>query len=140
MLVQMDDKWILTDPFLVDTMGMLQRRASPPGLTAGEIPKIDAVLVSHMHPDHLSFGSLERIERKVKTLLVPQGGLAYIPRFAFDARELRTWRSFDDGGMRITAVPVKSPRRTIRNRLRVDEEELHRLCRRVPRPEGLLRR
>ncbi len=107
MLVQMDDKWILTDPFLVDTMGLVQRRVSPPGLRPRELPTIDAVLVSHLHPDHLSFGSLEAIQRKVRRLFVPQNGLVYVPDFPFDARELRTWHSFERDGMRITAVPVE---------------------------------
>jgi len=106
MLIQMDDKWILTDPFLVDTMGQIQRRVSPVGLDAKRLPALDAVLISHMHPDHLSLGSLERIERKVRRLFVPEGGLVYVTDFAFDARELRTWRSFEESGLRITAVPV----------------------------------
>lgn len=106
MLVQMDDKWILTDPFLVDRMTLFQRRLSGAGLKAEQMPAIDAVLVSHMHGDHLSLGSLGQIQRKVSRLFVPQGGLTYIPNFSFDARELRTWQSFESDGMRITAVPV----------------------------------
>jgi len=107
-LVQMGDKWILTDPFLVDTMGEIQRRVSPPGLEAACLPeKIDAVLVSHLHPDHLSYASLDLIEHKVKRLFVPRGGLAYVPDLAFDARELPAWTSFEEGGLRVTAVPVQ---------------------------------
>jgi L-ascorbate metabolism protein UlaG (beta-lactamase superfamily) len=106
-LVQMDDKWILTDPWLVDTMGQIQRRVSPPGIEAKLLPPCDAVVISHLHPDHLSYGSLERIEHKVKRLFVPEGGLAYVPDLAFDAKELRTWDAFDDDGLRITAVPVR---------------------------------
>jgi N-acyl-phosphatidylethanolamine-hydrolysing phospholipase D len=105
-LIQMDDKWILTDPFLVDTMGQVQRRVSPVGLDVDRLPALDAVLISHMHPDHLSLGSLELIEHRVRRLFVPQQGLVYVTDFAFDARELRTWHSFDDRGLRITAVPV----------------------------------
>lgn len=105
-LLQMDDKWILTDPFLVETMGQIQRRVSPVGLDADRLPAIDAVLISHVHPDHLSLGSLERIERRVRRLFAPEGGLVYVTDFSFDARELRTWRSFEDRGLRVTAVPV----------------------------------
>lgn len=106
MLVQMDDKWILTDPFLSDRMALVQGRLVGPGVAPGEMPAIDAVLISHMHPDHLSLSSLGRIQRKVSRLFVPQGGLVYVPNYSFDARELRTWQSFESGGMRITAVPV----------------------------------
>lgn len=106
MLVQMDDKWILTDPFLTKRMALVQGRLVEAGLTPEELPPIDTVLISHMHPDHLSLGSLGRIQRRVSRLFVPQGGLVYIPRYSFDSRELRTWESFESGGMRITAVPV----------------------------------
>jgi N-acyl-phosphatidylethanolamine-hydrolysing phospholipase D len=106
MLIQMDDKWILTDPFLVDTMGQIQRRVSPVGLDADRLPAIDAVLISHVHPDHLSLGSLERIERLVRRLYAPEGGLVYVTDYGFDARELRSWHSFEDRGLRVTAVPV----------------------------------
>ncbi|MGD0525660.1 MAG: MBL fold metallo-hydrolase [Polyangiaceae bacterium] len=106
-LVQMDDKLILTDPLLGNTVGQLTRRLQEPGIDPANLPPLDAVVVSHMHFDHLSLGSLDTIEPKVRRLFVPQGGLVYVPNYAFDARELPTWQSFEDGGLRITAVPVK---------------------------------
>ncbi|HEY3817578.1 MAG TPA: MBL fold metallo-hydrolase [Polyangiaceae bacterium] len=106
-LVQMDDKFILTDPLLESTVGQLTRRLQEPGIDPADLPPLDAVVVSHMHFDHLSLGSLDAIERKVHRLVVPQGGLVYVPNYAFDARELPTWQSLEEGGLRITAVPVK---------------------------------
>jgi L-ascorbate metabolism protein UlaG (beta-lactamase superfamily) len=106
-LLQMDDKFILTDPLLGETVGELTRRLQQPGIDPANLPPLDAVVVSHMHFDHLSLGSLDTIEPKVHRLFVPQGGLVYVPNYAFDARELPTWQSFEDGGLRITAVPVK---------------------------------
>jgi L-ascorbate metabolism protein UlaG (beta-lactamase superfamily) len=107
MLVQMDDKWILTDPFLEHRMALVQGRMVGAGLAPQELPKLDAVLISHMHPDHLSLGSLGQIQRKVSRLFVPEGGLVYIPDYSFDVRQLRTWQSFESDGLRITAVPVR---------------------------------
>jgi L-ascorbate metabolism protein UlaG (beta-lactamase superfamily) len=106
-LLQMDDKLILTDPLLGNTVGQLTRRLQEPGIDPANIPPLDAVVISHMHFDHLSLGSLDTIESKVHRLIVPQGGLVYLPNYAFDARELPTWQSFEEGGLRITAVPVK---------------------------------
>lgn len=106
-LLQMDDRFVLTDPLLTDSVGQLTQRLQEPGIDPANLPPIDAVLVSHMHFDHLSLGSLDLIEEKVRRLFVPRGGLVYIPNYAFDVRELATWQSFDDRGMRITAVPVK---------------------------------
>ncbi len=105
-LLQLDDKEILTDPFLTPTVGQLSKRLSAPGIDPANLPYLDAVLVSHMHFDHLSLGSLEMVEGKTPRLFVPQGGLVYIPNFAFDTRELPTWQSWEKDGLRITAVPV----------------------------------
>ncbi|HEX8792347.1 MAG TPA: MBL fold metallo-hydrolase [Polyangiaceae bacterium] len=106
-LLQMDDRFVLTDPLLTDAVGQLSQRLQEPGIDPENLPPIDAVLISHMHYDHLSLGSLDMIEPKVRRLFVPRGGLVYIPNYAFDARELATWQSFEDRGMRVTAVPVK---------------------------------
>ncbi len=106
-LVQMDDKMILTDPLLGDSVGQLTRRVTEVGIDPANLPPLDAVVVSHMHFDHLSLGSLDAIEHKTRRLVVPQGGLVYIPNYAFEVRELPVWSSIEDGGLRITAVPVK---------------------------------
>ena len=106
-LVQMDDRFVLTDPLFTDSIGQVMQRVYEPGIAPNDLPPIDAALVSHMHFDHLSLGSLDLIEPKVRRLFVPRGGLVYVPNYAFDVRELATWESFEDRGMRITAVPVK---------------------------------
>lgn len=106
-LVQMDDRVILTDPVFTDTVGQLAARLVEPGIDPKHLPKIDAVLVSHMHFDHLSFGSLEMIEDKVRALLLPATGTTYLPdSFSFPSWELRTWQSWERDGLRVTAVPV----------------------------------
>jgi N-acyl-phosphatidylethanolamine-hydrolysing phospholipase D len=106
-LVQMDDKYILTDPFFTSSAGILSVRLHEPGLDPANLPPLDAVVVSHMHFDHLSVGSLDRIESKTRRLFIPRGGMVYIPNYDFEVRELSTWESFEEGGLRVTAVPVK---------------------------------
>ena len=106
-LVQMDDRFVLTDPLLGNSAGQLSVRLQQPGIDPDALPPLDLVVVSHLHFDHLSLGSLDRIERKVRRLLVPEGGLVYVPNYAFEARELPAWSSIEDRGMRVTAVPVK---------------------------------
>jgi L-ascorbate metabolism protein UlaG (beta-lactamase superfamily) len=106
-LVQMDDKLVLTDPVFTSTIGQLSRRLVEPGLLPGDLPHVDAVLVSHVHLDHLSPGSLEMIERKVGFLAVPQKASVYVPDFSFETIELPSWKSVERGGLRVTAVPVR---------------------------------
>jgi L-ascorbate metabolism protein UlaG (beta-lactamase superfamily) len=107
-LVQIEDKFILTDPVFTDTVGQISKRLVEPGLLPENLPAIDAVLISHMHFDHLSLGSLELIESKVRDLVVPQRGLIYVPdAFSFRTWELARWERWEHGGLSITAVPVR---------------------------------
>jgi N-acyl-phosphatidylethanolamine-hydrolysing phospholipase D len=106
-LVQMDDRMILTDPLFSTTVAQLHKRVVEPGLEPKNVPRLDAVIISHMHPDHLSYGSLDMIEPKVGCLIVPKGGLVYVPNYSFRAAELGRWASWEDRGLRITAVPVR---------------------------------
>jgi L-ascorbate metabolism protein UlaG (beta-lactamase superfamily) len=106
-LVQMDDKLILTDPVFTARVGLLSQRTVAPAMRPEALPPVDAVLISHMHFDHLSLGSLEAIEEKVRRAYVPEGGLVYLGDMGFDAVDLAPFASFDDGGLRVTAVPVK---------------------------------
>jgi len=108
-LIQIEDKVILTDPVFTNTVGQLSKRLVQPGIDAKDLPPLDAVLISHMHFDHLSLGSLEMIAPKVRTLLLPRAGTAYLTDFSFPAYELGTWQSWEKDGLRISAAPVHHP-------------------------------
>ncbi len=106
-LLQLDDKFVLTDPNLTPTAGMFSKRLVEPGIDPGNFPGLDVVLISHMHVDHLSYGSLDLIEKKARQLLVPEGGLVYVPNYDFPTDELRTWETWERDSLRVTAVPVR---------------------------------
>ncbi len=106
-LIQMDDKFILTDPVFTDSVGQLSKRLVQPGIDPDFLPPIDVTVISHMHFDHLSYGSLEMIEPKLRQLLVPKGGLIYVPNYTFETDEVATWRSWQSGDLKVTAVPVE---------------------------------
>jgi L-ascorbate metabolism protein UlaG (beta-lactamase superfamily) len=107
MLIQMDDRFVLTDPNLTATVGQFSKRLVEPGIDPADLPVLDAVLISHMHIDHLSLGSLDLIVRKTRQIIVPRKGLVYLPEYEIPMRELGAWQHRDAGGMRITAVPVR---------------------------------
>lgn len=106
-LVQIDDKLILTDPVFTSTAGQVSKRLVEPGFDPENLSKLDAVVISHMHFDHLSLGSLSMLEPKVQTLLMPRGGASYLTDFGFPTLELRTWQAWERDGLRVTAVPVE---------------------------------
>jgi len=107
MLIQIDDRFVLTDPILVDSIGggVSRRKVGVP-IDPRDLPPLDAVLISHMHFDHLSLDSLGKIEHRVHRAYMPQGGLVYLSNMAFDAVDVRRWETMEDRGMQITAVPV----------------------------------
>jgi N-acyl-phosphatidylethanolamine-hydrolysing phospholipase D len=105
-LIQMDDAYVLTDPVLTRSMGLISTRLVEPGLTPERLPELSLVAISHMHLDHLSFGSLDELEDKTPVVVVPPGVKASMPRYDFEIRELATWRTFESRGVRVTAVPV----------------------------------
>jgi L-ascorbate metabolism protein UlaG (beta-lactamase superfamily) len=107
LLLQIDDKLVLTDPVFTETVGQVLRRLVEPGLDPEALPPVDAVIISHLHPDHLSLPSLARIQRKIGYLVVPEQGTVHVPDFPFETVELPWWSHLERDGLRITAVPVE---------------------------------
>jgi L-ascorbate metabolism protein UlaG (beta-lactamase superfamily) len=105
-LVQMDDKLVLTDPVFTESVGQISPRLVEPGLDLAALPPLDAVIISHMHFDHLSVGTLELLESRMRGIVVPSGGMVYVPDSAVPAAELGPFESVDWDGLRITAAPV----------------------------------
>ncbi|MFT3856319.1 MAG: MBL fold metallo-hydrolase [Aquabacterium sp.] len=64
-LAQIGGLNILTDPVFSNRCAPVQwagpRRHTPPGLTLGQLPHIDVVLLSHNHYDHMDEGSLKAL-------------------------------------------------------------------------------
>ena len=106
-LLQLEDRYVLTDPVFTHTLAQLSPRLVEPGLDVGRVPTLSAVVISHMHFDHLSFGSLDLIEARTPIVLVPPGVRSNMPRYSFAIRELEPWAAYEDQGLRVTAVPVQ---------------------------------
>jgi N-acyl-phosphatidylethanolamine-hydrolysing phospholipase D len=106
-LVQLDDRFVLTDPVFTSAVGQVSPRLVEPGIDPAHLPRLDAVIVSHTHFDHLSQGSIELVAPRAAQLLVPSGALAYVPDVGVPATELPTWTYWERDGLRVTAVPVE---------------------------------
>jgi L-ascorbate metabolism protein UlaG (beta-lactamase superfamily) len=67
-LIQVDGMNILTDPVFSNYIGpnrlFSQRRTANPGVKIEDLPRIDVILISHNHYDHLDIRSLQRIARQ----------------------------------------------------------------------------
>lgn len=80
MLIELDGVRLLTDPVLRARLAHL-RRVAPVDRSA--LRAADAILVSHVHYDHLDLPSLEQLGRSVP-IVVPRGAGALLRRRRFE--------------------------------------------------------
>ena len=101
--IAMDGARVLTDPVVTPRAGHLARMAPPP---PEERAPCDAVLISHLHIDHLHLRSLRRIE--ARRVIGPPGLAGLLPPARRDAvREVEPGQSVPVGPLTVTAVPAE---------------------------------
>jgi L-ascorbate metabolism protein UlaG (beta-lactamase superfamily) len=101
-LIECEGVRLLTDPLLRQRVAHLRRQAQP--VDKARMAGVDAVLISHMHHDHLDPASLRLLGREVP-ILVPCGAGAWLRRRHFNAvRELAVGETESVGGLAVTAV------------------------------------
>jgi L-ascorbate metabolism protein UlaG (beta-lactamase superfamily) len=103
-LLEVGGARLLTDPLLRDRVGHLRRQSAPPD--AGATRDIDAVLVSHLHLDHLDAASLRRLRRDT-AVLAPAGAGTLLRRLGFArTTEMQAGERVEVGGAAVRAVPA----------------------------------
>src|SRR3954454_22279674 len=104
-LIELDGARLLTDPFLRRRPLHLVRHASPVALEA--LQSLDAVLISHLHLDHLDLPSLRRLGAGVP-IVVPRGSGALLARAGFtDVSELGQGETLRIGRVELIATPAE---------------------------------
>jgi L-ascorbate metabolism protein UlaG (beta-lactamase superfamily) len=102
-LLELGGVRLLTDPVLRSRIVHLLRRSPQPRTPQG----LDAVLVSHLHYDHLDLPSLRRLEPRPRAIC-PRGAAAYLARAGFsEIDELMPGDAVELGGARVEATPAE---------------------------------
>ncbi len=117
-LVQIEDKVIIFDPVLGDVIAGVALRAIEAGLDVENISKLDLILVSHAHMDHMSLGSIDDLDKKFPKakLVFPLGAEDYLPDYDMKMVRMKTGnadylnyigetRDFD--GVKVTTIYAK---------------------------------
>ncbi|MCU0900618.1 MAG: MBL fold metallo-hydrolase [Cypionkella sp.] len=91
MLIQIAGLNLLTDPVWSDRASPLSfagpRRVAAPGIAFGDLPRIDAVLISHNHYDHLDLATLADLHRThAPQIITPLGNDAIVRSALPEAR------------------------------------------------------
>ncbi len=110
-LLQTEGLNILTDPIWSERASPFSfagpKRVTEPGVRFEDLPKIDLVLVSHGHWDHLDIPTLKRLWQRDKPLiLVPLGHGAMLANAGITARELDWDEGVQVGPLKAVAEPV----------------------------------
>lgn len=102
-LIDLDGTRLITDPVLRSRVAHLRRGWAP---DAGLLRGVDAILVSHVHFDHLDLPSLERIGKELP-VVVPRGAgrLLRGRRFAHVV-EVDVGDEISVGAVRVAATPA----------------------------------
>lgn len=100
LLIEIGGKNILTDPNFDPALGRFLTRVSDPGIAIDRLPKLDMILLTHAHADHLSFRSLAKLENV--PLYAPAAVVRWIRRHGvMNAIELGPGESLTSGSLTV---------------------------------------
>ena len=100
-LIEMSGTRLVTDPLLRRRIGPFRHR---PAVSKEQLDSVDAVLVSHMHHDHLDLGSL-RLLGEARPIIGPPGGAVFLRKHGFEnVTELAPGETQHVGGVEVRAV------------------------------------
>ena len=110
-LVQVAGLNLLTDPIFSERASPVSfagpRRYAPPGLSWAELPRIDAVVISHNHYDHLDLATVKRLGNHTR-FFVPLGVAAWFREAGIDnVVELDWGQQAEFGPLTFHCVPAQ---------------------------------
>ena len=110
-LIQTDQINLLTDPFFSDRASPVSfagpKRQVPPPITLQQLPKIDLILISHNHYDHMDVETLRYFVAEQPLVIVPPGDRALMRSLGFTRVITLPWGDHVQiKNMKLTALPA----------------------------------
>jgi len=97
---------VLIDPVWTKWLKIVKRLSSPV-LTPRDLPKIDLVLITHAHFDHLDKRSLRKLP-DMPPIVVPWHVGTVVSSLGFERiHEMHTWDTLRHGHLRVTLTPAR---------------------------------
>jgi len=113
-LLEIDGRRVLTDPIWSERCSpstlVGPKRLHPPPIALDELPKIDVVVISHDHYDHLDMATIRFLSAHGARFVVPLGVGAHLERWGVQAarfHELDWTESVEIDGLTFTATPAR---------------------------------
>jgi len=114
LLLRLAGRYLLIDPVFSKRASPVSfagpQRKTPVPLNLADLPRLDAILISHNHYDHLDSRTLRQLRRRFPDVevLVPLGLKAWFSRRGFrHVIELDWWQQGALGDIRLHAVPAQ---------------------------------
>ncbi len=112
--LEVDGLRLLVDPVFSEYASPLQgigpRRFHAPPIALADLPKIDAVMISHDHYDHLVMATIQHLAAKGTRIFVPLGVGAHLTEWGVPESqvvELDWWQERKIGALKIICTPSR---------------------------------
>lgn len=112
-LLSLEGKIVLVDPVFgpsASPFSFMVKRFQAPVITLEELPKIDFVLISHDHYDHLDMSTIKYFADKKTHFITPLGLSAHLKQWGVARERISEsdwWQSRTLGGIEFIATPAQ---------------------------------
>lgn len=112
-LIRFEEKLILVDPVFSESaspLSFLVKRFQAPVLKLEELPKIDLIVISHDHYDHLDMKAMKFFAKTPTQFLTPLGVGSHLKKWGVNPSQIIEkdwWESHQLGPITLTATPAQ---------------------------------
>ncbi|MFK7826600.1 MAG: MBL fold metallo-hydrolase [Oligoflexales bacterium] len=112
-LLRLDEVTVLVDPVFSNSaspVSFLIKRFQKPVLKVTDLPKIDLVVISHDHYDHLDRESILELKDRDLTFITPLGVGAHLVTWGVKPEKIIErdwWENYEAKGLTLTATPAQ---------------------------------